>query len=333
LPLKVHLLSFLKEIGLLDAVPESPPGKGKLLMRGVCCLHDDADNPNGFLLYADGFACTTRQCHKQTQFGCNLEGLIRHLVYRTTKEVMAWRPAWAFARKHVDELKALVSEVQVRPAKNRDQIKRPSWTKAELLACLSIPSAYYLKRGFRRETLEHFCVGDTLSKLPDGRNLPRWAVVPVLDIGDRVLGYTARNHRYGDGVQKVRWLHKFSKGQTLYNEHRARRAGREPLIICEGPGEVFRFYEAGYNGAVATCGGALTESQYFASFLWLGCERRPVCIAADADERGEAFAKDTKRLVKGVCRDEPIIIRPPAGRKDFGETRPEEIRTIVAGCC
>jgi hypothetical protein len=132
--------------------------------------------------------------------------------------------------------------------------------------------------------------------------------------------------RFGDGVQKVKWLHQFPKGNVLFNGEGAIKAHREPLIICEGPGEVFRFQEGGYSGAVATCGGALSQGQYFSSFLFMDFEGRPVFIAADADEAGQKFAEQTRKMIRGVCLTEPTILLPPAGRKDFGEATPDEIR-------
>jgi 5S rRNA maturation endonuclease (ribonuclease M5) len=327
---KTYLLKFLKEVGLLNAVPESPPGKGKVLARGVCPLHEDADNPHGFLLYADGFACTTVGCHKERGLGSNLEGLVRHLAHRLTGDEMTWHDAWAFARKNVSQVRELVATCKARPANTSSDEQEAFWTADEVVACLEVPSRYYLKRGFRPETLEHFGVGDCVRPLPDGRNLLGWPVVPVPYSWDRGLraGYTARNPRFGDGVQKVKWLHAFPKRRILFNVENACKAYREPFILCEGPGDVFRFYEGGQRGAMATCGGALSESQYFASFVLKLDGRRAVYIAADADEPGEKFAQQTKNLVQGVCPSEPTILRPPAGRRDFGEATPDEIRAL-----
>jgi hypothetical protein len=41
--MKTRLLSFLKDVGLLDEVPAEDPGKGRVLARGVCPPHDGAD--------------------------------------------------------------------------------------------------------------------------------------------------------------------------------------------------------------------------------------------------------------------------------------------------
>jgi hypothetical protein len=288
-------------------------------------LHDDADNPNAFMLFADGFACSTQACHKQKQFGCNLEGLIRQMVFRVTEEVMAWRDAWDCARNNIEKMRDLVKEANVRQARGGSAAGRPDWSQEDLAACLETRSAYYLDRGFRPETLEHFGVGTCVRKLPDGRRLLGWAVVPVLANFGPPYGYTARNPRHGDGEQKVKWLHRLAKSECLYNGNNAWR-GRGPLIICEGPGDVFRFFEAGLTTAVATLGGALSGTQY-GCFLSLYYHQN-VYIAADADEAGKKFAEETWRLIRGVCLRELKILFPPPGRKDFGEATAEEIRAL-----
>jgi DNA primase len=124
----------------------------------------------------------------------------------------------------------------------------------------------------------------------------------------------------------VKWLNRgFAKSETLYNDHNA-KWGRGPIILCEGPGEVFRFYEAGFRRAMATLGGALLGGQYF-SFLFMHYLEN-VYIAADRDEAGLRFAEETKGKIRGVCLRELEVILPPAGRKDFGEATAEEIQAL-----
>src|SRR5262249_7826156 len=104
-PLYKNVLRYLADLGLIGEVPDEHPASRRVLARSVCFLHDGADNPNAFLLFADGFACTTKGCHKDKTFGCNLPGLVRHMVYRVTGEVMDWRPAWKYARANRDRLR------------------------------------------------------------------------------------------------------------------------------------------------------------------------------------------------------------------------------------
>lgn len=60
----------------------------------------------------------------------------------------------------------------------------------------------------------------------------------------------------------------FQKGQILYNESHARTAAAKgmPVIVCEGYADVIALWQAGFMGAVAPLGTALTEAQIGA--LW-----------------------------------------------------------------
>jgi hypothetical protein len=323
---KTYLLHYLKDIGLIEAVPDAPPAKGQVLSRGVCPLHDDADNRYAFLLYADGFVCTTHRCHREREFGHNIEGLIRHLAFRLTSRVLAWRDVWTFARQNADQFRALVAD-KVRPGRPGGTA-RPAveWSRADLTACLEVPSAYYLDRGYRPETLRHFGVGTCVRPLPDGRRLLGWSVIPVLDRRDLPpLGYTARNPRWFRGATTPKWFHAVAKSEALFN--RVNAQGSSTLIICEGPGCVMRFHEAGYPGAVATLGASFSEQQFFA-FLSLLHRDVKVYIAGDRDDAGQAFAEAMRREIGGVC--DPVVIYPPEGKKDFGDMTTEEVRQWMA---
>ncbi len=319
----IQLLTFLQRIGLLENVPATPPPPRTVLARGICPLHDGADNPNAFLLYADGWVCTTRQCHKERKFGCNLHGLVRHLVYRLTDKVMDWRPAWSFAQDNVDELKELV-EGLVRQACSRGGERVVNWTREDLLYCLDVPSRYYLARGYLPETLQHFGVGTCIRTLPDGKRLLNWAVIPVWDVPHRPpFGYTARNPHWIAGGKQSKWIHAVNPSKCLFNSA-CPMAWMSPVIICEGPGCVLRFHEAGLPGAVATLGRTLSDAQYF-HLLALLARDRPVYIAGDTDEPGREFAERLKKTLSGVACHDPFIIYPPKG-KDFGDATTEEVR-------
>ena len=124
--------------------------------------------------------CETNKCHKDKEFGCNLHGLIRHLVYKVSGEVLDWRPAWAFAQQNIDRLKEHLAG-RVRQTSTGGHRRVVHWTRDDLLGCLEVPSRYYLGRGYRAETLQHFGVGTCVRPLPDGKRLLDWAVFPIWD--------------------------------------------------------------------------------------------------------------------------------------------------------
>jgi len=318
------VLFFLRNIGLLAEVPRQAPSPKTVLARGVCFLHDGADNPNAFLLYHDGYACMTIGCHKDKRFGNNLEGLIRHMVYRTTGAVMSWQEAWRFARSNAHRLKQLIDAANVRHADVAVCRPQISWTKDQLLNSLKVPCPYFLGRDFKPETLSHFGIGTCVRQLPDGNaRLLGWSIIPVLHRPDLPpVGYTCRNPQYGNGGgQTIKWMHRVKRSEVLYNWWNAGLYST-PLIITEGVPNVLRLHEAGMTGAVATLGSSLSDTQFHLVVCLL--RRQKVYIAADNDDAGRKFAEQVRQRLQGVC--DPLIILPPSGRKDFGDCSTNEVR-------
>ena len=130
-----------------------------------------------------------------------------------------------------------------------------------------------------------------LSTVDDGAEGPRdrfldRIVFPIRDGRGRAIGFGGRamNPR-----AKAKYLNSpetalFDKGSTLYNLAPAREAaGRGgPLVLAEGYMDVIALVQAGFEGAVAPLGTAVTERQL--KLLWrLGPE--PV-VALDGDAAG-----------------------------------------------
>lgn len=321
------LLSLFHELDLLDELPDAEPEARQVLSRRCCPLHDGADNPNAFLLYGDGFACTTRQCHKDRRFGCNLFGLVRHLVYRVTGEDKPFRDAVRYVRQHKDKLRRLVpAGVRYR---GRTTSARPTvaYDAADLADCLRVPDDYCLGRGYAADTLSEFGVGTCVRRLPDGGNHLGWSVIPVFDGRPSrtrdLVGYTARNPAWSEGDHDPRWVTRFEKSHVLFNYANASRYRREPLFVCEGPGDVMRLWEAGFRAAVATFGAAISDEQV--GLVWsLLRYLQPLYVAADADKAGRKFASDVWRRVGNDAE----VVYPIGEAKDFGEMTVEQIRSM-----
>jgi hypothetical protein len=320
------VLHFLHKIGLLAAVPESMPKAGTVLARSRCFLHD-GDNPNAFLLFADGFACCTAKCHADRELGRNLPGLIRHMARRLTGRVMPWREAWRYATTHVEELRGLVGEAVRHAHASRKERGPVDWTAEDLAACLKTPDPYYISRGYRPETLAHFGVGRCVKPLPDGKDtLIGWSIFPVLDWRPPYppAGYTARNPRYGPGGASVKWIHAVSPLTNLFNVHALRGGLVKRFFICEGPGCVMRLHEAGYPDAVATLGKYLTDGQCI-SLEDLSLDQGLTIYAmADNDDSGRGFAEQVHRETRTLSRHEAVKLFPPQPYKDIGDMPTEE---------
>jgi DNA primase len=106
---------------------------------------------------------------------------------------------------------------------------------------------------------------------------------PIADRRGRVIAFGGRV--MGDGQPK--YLNSpegplFHKGRTLYAHHLAREAAAhgEPVIVAEGYMDVVALHRAGFRGAVAPLGTALTEDQL--AELWRLAAEPALCFDGDA---------------------------------------------------
>lgn len=113
---------------------------------------------------------------------------------------------------------------------------------------------------------------------------------PIHDIKGRCIGFGGRALSED---QPAKYLNSpeteiFHKGQTLYNIHRARKAVFEghDLIVAEGYMDVIALSQAGFKGAVAPLGTALTEAQL--QLLWRFSDNP--CLCLDGDKAGQKAA-------------------------------------------
>lgn len=81
----------------------------------------------------------------------------------------------------------------------------------------------------------------------------------------------------------------FHKGATLYNLHRARKAAHDgaATVAVEGYVDVIAMTMAGFPGAVASCGTALTSEQ--CELLWRVAPEPTLCFDGDRAGRKAAF--------------------------------------------
>ncbi len=244
---------------------------------------------------------------------------------------MSFREAKRFGERNKDKLRCLVPEGVSYSGRGVVARSPVTYTTADLAACLRTPDEYFLGRGYRPETLAAFGVGTCVRRLPDGKDLLGWSVVPVTDgqVGgpQHVVGYTARNPRWYKGCSGYKWFHAVERSRYLFNGNTA-FLGTEPLFICEGPGDVMRFYEAGYKRAVAVLGSSLAEGQNW-QLQGLVSIHRKIYIAADADEAGRKFALQVRESIQHILIDEPKIIHPIGDAKDFGDMSADQIREMT----
>ena len=126
----------------------------------------------------------------------------------------------------------------------------------------------------------------------------------VVAFGGRILPDHLRPPDRGD-YKPAKYMNSsdtplFHKGSQLYGEPRARQAAQdgEPLIVVEGYVDVMACVKAGYSGAMAPLGTALTEEQIMVLWKMIPQERKMPILCFDGDNAGRrAAARACERLL------------------------------------
>ena len=119
---------------------------------------------------------------------------------------------------------------------------------------------------------------------------------PITDVRGRIIAFGGRGM---SPDAKPKYINTgettlFSKGRLLYNFRTAREVALKgaPLIVAEGYMDVIALVEAGFEGAVAPLGTALTEDQL--AMLWKVAPEPILCF--DGDDAGLRAAKRASLL-------------------------------------
>lgn len=149
---------------------------------------------------------------------------------------------------------------------------------------------YLMKAGFSHDTL--VAAGLVISSEEQKKTYDRFRdrlIFPICNRRGQVIGFGGRV--LGNGEPK--YLNSpetvlFHKGKELYGLHHVRKTDSDqfPLIVCEGYTDVLALYQAGYQGAVATLGTAVTDYQI--ELLWRLNPQPLLCF--DGDQAGQQAA-------------------------------------------
>lgn len=324
---------------------------------GPCPVHN-SDNPTSFHFYPEGsrvrgiWRCLTRDCHLQHKE--TLIGLVRAVLStQSGRNVSFWDAVhWVcrFAGVSYNDITVDISGHERRAFIGAMELLAPQMEEprstpiADIASRLTIPSPYFLSRGYSQEVLKRYLVGEPREENPRSP-FHRRAVVPVFsEDGRGIIGYTGRSlfaqckdcHRwhggtcpsqeYRHGPRYAKWRHSdnLPVRETLYNLHSARHEIRRTgkVVLVEGPGDVWRLEEAGLHNAVAVFGKTLEDPQ---QVLLEKLGVTTVVLMLDADEAGRAGNKEIIEILRTVFHLR--IVSPP--RKDVGEMSEEEVRRFL----
>jgi len=154
--------------------------------------------------------------------------------------------------------------------------------------------AHLLKLNFAEEDM----VTAGLLKRPDDGRTPysffrNRVMFPVTDRRGQVVAFGGRILE-GDGPKYVNSAETplFSKGTLLYGLSRARQAAADgkPVIVAEGYMDVIALVRAGFEGAVAPLGTALTETQVQELWKLIPASEKVPFLCFDGDNAGRRAA-------------------------------------------
>jgi DNA primase len=173
---------------------------------------------------------------------------------------------------------------------------------------------YYIKRGFKKETLSHFKIGYCW----DGSELHNRITIPWYSHDNYLVGVSGREINNNSNAKYI--CRKGSnKSDYLYNLNNVKDYANNGIIIVESEKDVWRLWEWGYKNAVALGNCDLNNRRYL---LRKFTNKAILCL--DNDKIG---IKATKKLIKQL---RPIMlvenIQLPKGIKDISDREDDKFK-------
>lgn len=297
----------------------------------TCPVHESSDNPRAFSFSKKRgiWKCWTRECqqlHKNDIFG-----LIAGALSNNKGEQVGFGDVLGWIRK---EFNLNIDEEQVnqepKNEKNdfdelidllKETTPKPIINSLDAELSLDVPSKYFINRGFKKKTLEHFGVGDCLDK---SCKLHDRAVIPIHSDCGQIIAYIGRSIKEYKIPKFLIYPKGFDKRFHLYNIHRALPYIKQynSVFVVEGQGDLWRLHEAGIYNTVGIFGKTLTKEQQ-AKLQQLPLTH--IIILTDNDQAGRESKIQLQRQLGRFYR----LSFPKLNHKDIGEMSIEQIKKNV----
>lgn len=256
-------------------------------IRGVCPVHQEADNPTSFRYSkkTKTYSCYSHHCEEK--YGRSVIGLVKGLnncngfaaftllkdfigkefsgdapVDRQSKNEQMWEANLKFLSQNEDKKISYISE-----GINNEYIENYH--------------PYFLTRGYSALTLKYFGVG-----YADDGQLAGRLTIPVRDENNNLVMIAGRDPMYRDGDpngKKYKNWWGSDKTSILYNLNNVKLQGTSEIWIVEGYCCVWRAFDFGLRNVVACMGNALSKKQ----IKLLLSYATDVVVALDNDAAGE----------------------------------------------
>jgi 5S rRNA maturation endonuclease (ribonuclease M5) len=299
----------------------------------TCPVHESSDNPRAFSFSKNRgiWKCWTREC--QNNHKNDIFGLISGALSNEKGEDVGFGDVLGWIRKefnlNIDEQNAATT---IEPQEEKSDFEelidllketatKPTINSVDVELSLDIPSKYFLNRGFKKKTLEHFGVGDCLDKTC---KLYDRSVIPIHSECGQIIGYIGRSIKEYKIPKFLIYPKGFDKRFHFYNIHRALPYIHQSnsVFIVEGQGDLWKLHEAGIYNAVGIFGKTLTKEQQ-SKLQQLPLTH--IIILTDNDQAGRESKIQLQRQLGRFYK----LSFPKLNHKDIGEMSIEQIKKNV----
>jgi 5S rRNA maturation endonuclease (ribonuclease M5)/Zn-finger protein len=296
----------------------------------VCPIHDNSDNPRAFSFSTKRglWKCWTRDCqndHKNDVFG-----LIQAVLSKQSGSIVTFSDTlnWSKNILGINQSRENHKTKEISPYEDVLNIvdifkktKQVSSAEFNFNYDAECPSKYFIDRGFSKETLSHFSVGDCY----ECPQMKHRAIIPIHDDeGKNVIGVIGRSIKEYKIPKFLIYPTGFNKKYILYNYHRAIEKAKETscLFVVEGQSDVWRLYEAGVYNAVGIFGKTITKEQEEKLY------KMPIThliVLTDNDQAGRESKIEIKRKLGRMYK----LSFPQIFGKDVGEMSIDKIKNNI----
>jgi 5S rRNA maturation endonuclease (ribonuclease M5) len=296
-----------------------------------CPIHEGSDNPRAFSYSIEKgiWKCWTRDC--QHQYNNDIFGIIRGSLSNSEgvdvgfKEALKWSCDLLNLKQGRMQHKQVIEEpnefVELVSLLN-SSIQQKEHSKIDAECNLVIPSPYFISRGFKKETLNYFEVGDCVN--PKSKLYDR-AIIPIHDdTGDMLVSLIGRSMKEYKLPKFLFSPKGFDKRYFFYNHHRAIGKAKETgcLFLVEGQGDVWRLYESGVNNVMGILGKTITKEQ---EDKLLKMPITHLIILTDNDQAG----RESKTQIQRQLGRSFKLTFPKISNKDIGEMTTDQIKKKI----
>lgn len=292
-------------------------------IRMACPIHD-GDNKSAFAWDKQygTFRCYTHDCHEKAKRPDVFGFVCLVLNCKMPRAIQFLGQLFGLDVDHISSGKDNDGAVQNRKFIRSALRPRQADTiyNQDVLSKLKQPYFYIVdQRGFSRQICDRYQIGycDDTGKMFNGR-----VVIPIRDIKNRIVGFTAR--KVSDFIVGPKWFHKLDR-KWLFNLNFAMphiQDTRQALLV-QGPFDVFALEEASIHNSVAVLGKELSDFQVD---LLISSGVDTIKIVFDADGPGLSGARKIQRNLRKLF-DVEVVQMTSYG--DLGDAPAEYIKDLL----